>query len=201
MSRTYEDPCGTARALDRLGERWALLVVRELLFGPRRFGEIRAGLRGISPNVLTQRLEELTRDGIVEREDEHYRLTPRGAELEDVLLALARWGSRAPRPQGGELSAAALFLAFQTTYVPVDAPLEVEIRSGAEAYRVQLDPSFVKVTREPAKRPACVITTDIPTLRRLCFGDVTLDAVQVEGRRDAAQRFASAFRRPKIVTQ
>ncbi len=101
--RSYHDPCGVARALDVVGERWALLVVRELLLGPKRFTDLAGGLPGLSQNVLSQRLRELEDAGVVERVrlgppvgSRVYRLTPRGAELEAVLLALARWGSRVP---------------------------------------------------------------------------------------------------------
>src|ERR1700737_4169741 len=101
--RTYDDPCGVARALDRVGERWALLVVRELLFGPKRFTDLSQGLPGMSQNVLSQRLRELEDAAVVRRRRlgppssaRVYELTQRGAELEPVLQALARWGSRNP---------------------------------------------------------------------------------------------------------
>ena len=67
VPRSYEDPCGIARALDRVGERWALLVVRELLLGPKRFTDLRAGLPGLSPDVLSQRLRELEAEGLIDR--------------------------------------------------------------------------------------------------------------------------------------
>src|SRR5215475_467381 len=98
--RTYGDACRFARALDVVGERWALLVVRELLFGPKRFGTLRSGLPGVSPNVLSQRLRELEDAGIV-RHDRLpppanvavYALTDRGRALEPILVELGRWGS------------------------------------------------------------------------------------------------------------
>src|SRR3954452_10567314 len=100
--RTYGDRCGIARALDAVGERWALLVVRELLLGPKRFTDLRAGLPTLGPDVLAQRLRDLEAAGIVARRtlpppagSRVYELTERGQELEPVLLALGRWGSRA----------------------------------------------------------------------------------------------------------
>src|SRR6188508_245397 len=103
MTRTYDDGCGIAHALDLVGERWALLVVRELLLGPKRFTDLRAGLPGISANILSQRLRELEAEGIVARDTlpppagvAVYALTPRGAELEPVVLALGAWGIRSP---------------------------------------------------------------------------------------------------------
>src|SRR3954471_8869036 len=104
--RTYGQGCGTAHALDLVGDRWALLVVRELVLGPKRFTDLRAGLPGLGPDVLSQRLRDLEAAGIVERRTlappaaaKVYALTPRGAELEPVVLALGRWGSVAPFPQ------------------------------------------------------------------------------------------------------
>src|SRR5512132_494521 len=98
--RTYGDRCGVARALDVVGERWALLVVRELMLGPKRFTDLRGGLPNLSSEVLAQRLRELEEAGVVRRTTlpppnaaRVYELTARGRELEPVLLALGRWGS------------------------------------------------------------------------------------------------------------
>ena len=101
--RSYADPCGVARALDAVGERWALLVVRELSLGPRRFGQLRTGLPDVSPNVLSQRLRELEDAGVVHRYElpepasgTAYELTERGHALDPVLQALGRWGAAEP---------------------------------------------------------------------------------------------------------
>ena len=103
--RTYGDRCGVARALDIVGERWALLVVRELLLGPKRFTDLRAGLPHVGPDVLAQRLRDLEQSGIVRRGtlpppagSRIYELTERGRELEPVVIALGRFGSVAPFP-------------------------------------------------------------------------------------------------------
>src|SRR3982074_1706623 len=97
--RTYGDPCGIARALDLVGERWALLVVRELVLGPKRFTDLRAGLPNLSPDVLAQRLRDLERTGIVSRRtlpppagSRVYELTDRGRELEPGGRGPGRWG-------------------------------------------------------------------------------------------------------------
>src|SRR5258706_5231559 len=111
MPRTYADPCGLARALNLIGERWALLIVRELLLGPKRFTDLRRGLPTASQSVLTQRLGELERAGVLRRRElgppvgtQVYELTARGRELEPVLLGLSAWGSRTPVESAGELS-------------------------------------------------------------------------------------------------
>src|SRR5215213_1670346 len=100
--RTYCDGCAAAHALDLVGERWALLVARELILGPKRFTDLRAGLPGISPNVLSMRLDELEKVAVVRRlrlpppAGQVYELTEWGRELEPILLQLGRWGARSP---------------------------------------------------------------------------------------------------------
>ena len=125
--RTYLDLCGIARALDLVGERWALLVVRELLFGPKRFADLHRGLPGMSQNVLTQRLRELEESGVLIRRRGLppatgliYALTDHGRDLEPVLLALGRWGSplRPGPDSASELSPDALMVALRTTFNP-----------------------------------------------------------------------------------
>ena len=97
-SRSYEDACGSAHALDLIGERWAMLVMRELMLGPRRFGDLRGSLPGLSANVLTQRLEGLEAIGVVRRRKlpppasvQVYELTPWGYESERAIQELGRW--------------------------------------------------------------------------------------------------------------
>ena len=99
--KSYGQFCGLARSLDRVGDRWAMLIVRELLLGDRTFRELEAALVGISPSLLTQRLAQLTADGLVVRNEApqrskrvEYRLTEAGRSLERVILELIRWGSR-----------------------------------------------------------------------------------------------------------
>jgi DNA-binding HxlR family transcriptional regulator len=123
--RSYRDLCGIARALDVVGERWALLVVRELLCGPKRFADLHRGLPGMSQNVLTQRLRELEESHVLARRRAMppaagliYELTDHGRALEPVLLALGRWGSPLPpQPDSAhELSPDALIVALRTTF-------------------------------------------------------------------------------------
>src|SRR3954470_12767147 len=126
MARTYGDRCGIARALDVVGERWALLVVRELLLGPKRFTDLRAGLPNVGPDVLAQRLRDLEERGVVQRRtlpppaaSQVYELTGWGRELEPALLALGRWGSRAAVPsEDAPLGPDAAMLALKTMFDP-----------------------------------------------------------------------------------
>lgn len=123
-TRTHQDRCGVARALDVVGERWALLVVRELLLGPKRFTDLRRGLPKVSAEVLAQRLRDLEQAGVVHREPlpvlgavRVYTLTPRGAALEPVVLALGRWGSEVPLPAGAtSMSEDSYLLALKTLF-------------------------------------------------------------------------------------
>ena len=125
-TRTYGDACGIARALDIVGERWALMAVRELLLGPKRFTDLREGLPHASPNVLSQRLRDLEQAGIVRKRrlpppaaSQVYELTDRGQELAPVLDALGTWGSRLPLPgPDATMSFDAHILSFRTLFDP-----------------------------------------------------------------------------------
>src|SRR6187399_951996 len=127
--RWYDDACGTAHALDLVGERWALLVMRELMFGPKRFSDLRAGLPGISANVLTQRLEGLEASGLVVRRKlpppsgaNVYELTDWGYESEPIFQVLGRWASRSPAHDPSlPFSAASLLLSLRTMLDPARA--------------------------------------------------------------------------------
>jgi DNA-binding HxlR family transcriptional regulator len=134
----YDQFCGAACALDLVGDRWALLVVRELLFGPKRFTDLLAGLPGIGTNTLAARVSELEEGGVVRKRHlpaplavTVFELTERGRELEPVLVALARWGTRplmAKKPRH-ELRPAWLALALRTYFDP-SAPAGRPIRVG-----------------------------------------------------------------------
>ena len=123
--RTYGDRCGVARALDAVGERWALLVARELLLGPKRFSDLRAGLPNVSADILAARLRDLEASGVVARRtlappaaSKVYELTARGRALEPVVLELGRWGSAAPFPPAADarIGVDAFVIALMTLY-------------------------------------------------------------------------------------
>ncbi len=179
-TRRYGDPCGIARALDVVGDRWALLVVRELIFGPKRFSQLRDGLHGVSPNVLSQRLRDLEDGGIVRRDVLDppaavavYQLTPRGLALEPILLELGRWGSREPLPTAGELSASALLLALKTVFDPAarrrcDATFALRI--DGDWFGVTIASGSIDIAHGRAEHPAVTMETDAATLRSVAFG-------------------------------
>jgi DNA-binding HxlR family transcriptional regulator len=214
--RSYDDPCGVARALDVVGERWALLVVRELLLGPKRFGALSSGLPGMSQNVLSQRLRELQDAGVVRRRtfgppasSHGYELTERGRELEPVLLALARWGSRVAAGSAAELSVDALILALQTTFDPRGAgtlEARLELRIGDDCFCAEIGSGRFAVSRGNAGHADAILTTGAATLRALVFGHRTIaDAVGggdlwIDGDRRVVARFIRCFPRPTPVS-
>src|SRR4051812_22829584 len=141
--RRYEDACAAAHALDLVGERWTLLVMRELMLGPKRFSDLRADLPGISANVLTQRLEQLEAAGVLTRRklpppaSSHvYELTAWGYESEPIFQTLGRWATRSPLHDPSlPLSAVSLFLSFRTMLDPARArglKARIGFRIGAE---------------------------------------------------------------------
>src|SRR5215208_2398809 len=173
--RTYGDRCGIARALDLVGERWALLVVRELLLGPKRFTDLRAGLPHVSTDILAQRLRELEASGLVRRGklpppagSRIYELTARGAALEPAVLALGRWGSVAPFPPGeAEIGADALAIALKTLFAPSATdglPATYELRLGEDRFRVAVAGGRLDIARGSAQDADATIEADPGTL-------------------------------------
>jgi DNA-binding HxlR family transcriptional regulator len=211
--RKYGDRCGVARALDLIGERWALLVVRELLLGPKRFTDLRAGLPHVSPDVLSQRLRELEGDGIVQRRtlappagSRVYELTDRGMELEPVILALGRWGSGAPFPPGdARLGVDSAILALRTLFDPAAADglnASYELRLGDQRFRARVADGRLEVARGSAGDPDASIDTDTGTLSALLWhGRRLAEALRardiaIEGSRPAIERFLRLFPLP-----
>jgi len=178
VSRSYGDHFGVARSLDVIGERWALLIVRELLLGPKRFNDLLAGLPGASPNVISQRLRELIGSGVVRHRDlgprarvRVYELTDWGRELESVVLHLGQWGSRAPLPEGALWGLDSLLLALQATADPVVMNGRYELRVGSELFTVDGTSGSVRVRRGTVDRPDAVLTTDADTLHAVALGN------------------------------
>lgn len=202
--RSYGDPCGIARALDVVGERWALLIVRELLFGPKRFTDLKAGLPGASPNVLSQRLRELEAGNVVQRRHSGgalYELTEWGRKLHPILLQLGLWGARSLARPPGALSPDALMAAMEATFLRDEAAelcATYELRLGEERFSVEIERGTIAVARGSPHAPDAVIETDAGTLRELVFGDRKLaDApVQIHGEARTARKFFRLFARP-----
>ena len=209
--RSYGDPCGVSRALDMVGDRWALLIVRELLLGPKRFTDLRRGLPGASPNVLSQRLDEMEEHGVVARRTlappagaRVYELTAWGRDLEPVVLALGRWGSRSPWPVPGELGVDSLMLALRTTFdaeAAAGVHARLALHLGDDRFRLRVSGRDLVVERGEEADPDALVETDPGTLRRVVFGGVALadTAARVTGDAEAAGRVLALFPRPATV--
>jgi DNA-binding HxlR family transcriptional regulator/putative sterol carrier protein len=212
--RTYGDACRFAYALDLIGERWALLVVRELLLGPKRFTDLRAGLPHASPNILSERLRELEQAGVLHRRKlpppapaQVYELTEWGMELEPIVTGLGAWGARSPvPPEHREIGVDSVVLALRSLFDPAAAgELEAsyELRLGEERFHVAVAGGEVELGRGPAAEPAAAIETDPATLAALLTGQMPLaEAVEAglartEGSKRELRRFLSLFPMPE----
>src|SRR3984893_5642630 len=179
--RWYDDACCTALGVELVGERWSLLIVRELMFGGRRFSELRAGLPGISANILTMRLEGLVRVGIIQRRKlpppasvQIYELTPWGYEAEVVLQELGRWATRSPLHDPTlPLSAASIMMSFRTMYSRERAKGEaatIGFRFGDEAFVVDFGSEGIRTRRGEPEGCALVVSTNSIALASVVYG-------------------------------
>jgi DNA-binding HxlR family transcriptional regulator len=211
MAKRFEQYCPIAHAMSLVGERWALLVVRELLKGPRRYTDLAGGLPGIGTNVLATRLRELEAAEVIARRklpppaaSTVYELTDYGAELEEVLHAMARWGARSlglPRPHD-ELDPDWGLNAFPALLYPErarDVTARYVVRIGDEAFTVALDDGCLHVAAGADGEPDADMAMDFATFYELATGDLAaVDAIEdgrlrVDGDRDAAIRFFEMF--------
>lgn len=214
--RRYDDACGTAHALDLIGERWALLVMRELMLGPKRFTDLRSDLPGISANVLTQRLEGLEAAGLVLRRRlpppasvQVYELTPWGYEAEPIIQTMGRWATRSPLHDPTlPLSATSLMLSFRTMFGPErvkDFTARIGFRLGAETFLVTVADGRIQAERGDPAEAETVFTGTPPAVAGVVYGGVPIaameaeDALKVEGDRAVAERFVTLFPLPPKV--
>lgn len=213
-TRTYNQACSAAHALDLVGERWALLVIRELLLGPKRFTDLREGLPQASPNILSQRLHELEEAGIVRHRKLAppagswvYELTDWGMELEPVLLHLARWGGRSPlRDLTAGASVDALMLALRSGFDPKSSGnlrATYALRVGEHTFTVRVADGRLTVVRGDAPEPDVVIETDAATfasliMHRQRLGDATAgERLTLTGDQDRVERLLQALAPPR----
>jgi DNA-binding HxlR family transcriptional regulator len=213
VRRRYDDACGAAHALELVGERWALLVMRELMFGPRRFGDLRAALPGISANVLTQRLEGLEASGIVERQRlpppasvQVYGLTPWGLEAEPIFQALGRWAARSPAHDPTlPLSPVSLMLSLRTLFDAEQAQgveTTVGFVFGEETFVVRVEAGVVTAAREAVDGADVIFTGSPQAVAAAVHGNMPLailadaGALAVTGDWGRAEEFVRLFSLP-----
>jgi DNA-binding HxlR family transcriptional regulator len=214
--RSYDDACGAAHALDLVGERWALLILRELLFGPKRFSDLRTDLPGISANVLTQRLEGLEEAGLVVRRRlpppssaQVYEVTPWGAESEPIFQALGRWAARSPHHDPSlPLSAVSLLLSFRTMLDPARAEgiaARIGLRIGDQAFLAHIAEGRIEIARADIQGADVVFAGPAPIIAAAVYGGQPLGELEaagllaVEGDRALAERFVTLFPLPPKV--
>lgn len=210
--RWYDDACGSAHAMELVGERWSLLIVREMMFGPRRFGDIRAALPGLSANVLTQRLETLERHGLVVRAKlpppasvQVYRLTEWGMQADQVLMVLGAWAARSPGHDPTlPLSKTSLMLSFRTMFQTArpHTDMTVGFRFGEEAFRVRIADGTLTPTRAEIDDADVTFIATPEVMASYVYGKVPLaelegdGALAVEGDRGKAMAFQTLFTLP-----
>jgi DNA-binding HxlR family transcriptional regulator/putative sterol carrier protein len=213
LKRSYGDGCAAAHGLALIGERWALLVVRELLLGPKRFTDLRAGLSAISPNVLTQRLDELEHAAIVRRRKLTrpaaawvYELTEWGMQLEPVVMALGRWAARSPFLPEGSLNVDSLILSFRTMFDRHAAEgfaASVELRIGEDRFHADVSRGRMELIRGTADQPDAIIEGDADAFAGVVYGGrkvaeaLRKGDLKIEGDKTAAKRFLTLFPLPE----
>ncbi|MGE5534054.1 MAG: winged helix-turn-helix transcriptional regulator [Acidobacteriota bacterium] len=216
--RVYEDGCATAHALDLVGERWALLVMRELLLGPKRFSDLRASLPGISANVLTQRLEDLEAVSIVRRRTlpppaaaSVYELTEWGQESEELFRVIGKWAARSPlhNPKA-PLSVASVVMSMRTMFSPKRAGRlsgSLGFRFGREEFVAVVDNGNFSIERGDASSADVIVTGNQNALAGAIYGGVPLKtleksgALAIEGDRALLERYLTLFPLPDKAPQ
>jgi DNA-binding HxlR family transcriptional regulator len=213
-SRRYDDACGTAYALEVFGDRWALLIMRELMLGPRRFSQLRADLPGVSASILTQRLTDLERRKVLVKTKlpppaatPVYELTQWGYEAEPITAAMGRWAARSPSQNPSRrISGVSLLLSFRTMLdVTRCSNLDAcfGFRFGEDVYAARLTSNGFAVAQGDPPDPRVRFAGMPEALGAAVYGQEPLaqleaeGALQISGDRRLAQRFMTLFPLPE----
>jgi len=208
--RRYDDACGLAHALELVGERWAMLVLRELSYGPRRFSELKADLQGISANVLTQRLTELEARGLVRKTKlpppasvQVYQATEWGLEAVPVIASLGRWAARSPLHDPTlPMSHVSLLMSLQTLISRDRAKGfrgRICFRLGDAAYVASVHDGQLDVDRHDAVDCDVTFTGTPSAVAGVIHGGAPFETIRVEGNMELASRFRTLFPLPPKV--
>jgi DNA-binding HxlR family transcriptional regulator len=214
--RTYNQYCATAHTLDLIGERWTLLIVRELVTGPKRFRDLLDSLAGIGTGLLASRLKFLEGEGLVQRvtlpppaRTPAYELTEAGAELEPAVMALSRWGMKwalGERREGEHYRPGWAVLGMQAIFEPEEAgdiDAVYEFRIDDEVFHARIEHGQIESRHGPAQRPDAVIEATAEAFLEIAAGRLRLGdairagAVALSGDRDALRSLRSMFRWPE----
>lgn len=210
--RVYEDACGTAHALELIGERWAPLVLRELMFGPRRFSELKADLPGISANVLTQRLTELEQRGLVRKAQlpppasvQVYEATAWALEAAPLLRALGRWAVRSPAHDPGRfVSPVSIMMSMQTMFDAERADgfsASAGFRFGGTTFVAAIQDGEIDVRRGAAEGCDFTVTATPEEVAAVLYGGAPVDGIRIDGDLARATRFVTLFPLPPKVPE
>ncbi|GAA2809870.1 winged helix-turn-helix transcriptional regulator [Nonomuraea dietziae] len=207
-ARSYGDPCAAARALDLVGERWALMIVRELLFGPKRYSDLQSGLPNASPTVLSQRLRDLDSGGVIQRRKLGapvrawvYELTDWGRQLEPVLVHLGRWGRATSAVQTTmALGADSLMLALRSHLDSArlgDLHATLVVALGEDVFTLHIAQGELAVVRDEPPGWDAALRTDPATFKALLIDGIPVaelsDRLSVEGDRGVLDRLIKAL--------
>lgn len=208
--RRYDDACGTAHGLELIGERWALLVLRELLLGPRRFSQLKEDLPGISANVLTQRLSELEERGLVVKRRlpppasvQVYEATEWGLEAEPIVQVLGRWAARSPHHDPTlPISGVSILLSFRTMINEKKAK-GIDARIGfifdEDHYVARLKKGRFKVAKGDTTGVDLLFEGKPSALAAIVYGGAPFELMRVSGDRELAEKFRTLFPLPPKV--
>jgi DNA-binding HxlR family transcriptional regulator/putative sterol carrier protein len=213
--RTYNQYCATAHTLDLVGERWTLLILREMLTGPKRFRDLHESLSGIGTGLLASRLKHLEAEGLVERvtlpppaRTPAYALTEAGAELEPAVMALSRWGMKwalGERKRGEHFRPGWAVLGMQAIFDPAaaaDFDAVYEFRVGDDVFHARVDHGRIESLHGPAQRPDATIEAEADAFLELAAGRLSLadaigsGSVSFSGDRQALRSLRGIFRWP-----
>lgn len=208
--RRYEDACGLAHAMELLGERWAMLALRELAYGPRRFSELKSDLQGISANVLTQRLSELEARGLVRKlklpppaSVQVYEATEWGLEVVPLIASLGRWAARSPLHDPElRMSHVSVIMSLQTLISPERARglnARIGFRFGDVNYVTTVHDGRLDVERRDAEGCDVTFTGPPSAIAAVIHGGAPFDTIGVEGDMELAKRFVTLFLLPEKV--
>jgi DNA-binding HxlR family transcriptional regulator len=212
----YGDACGTAFALELIGERWALLIMREMMFGPRRFTDLRAGLPGISAKALTERLESLEQAGMVQRRQlpppaatQVYELTEWGYRVDVAIMELGRWAAFSPGHDPTlPLSAASLMMSFRTMFDPslsAGVAVVAAINIGVDRFQVTIADGLLRAERAEPDNPGFALSApEASVIAGVVYGKIPCGALAASGLSVAgdlatAQRFIDLFHLPPKI--
>lgn len=216
--RDYNDGCAAAHALDIIGERWALLIMRELLLGPKRFSDLRSSLPGISANVLTQRLQGLEDKSIVSRSrlpapaaSNVYELTEWGMESEEIIKVIGRWAARSPYvAEGKPMSVNSVILSLRTMFnanQARDLRAKIGLQFAEDEFLARVAGGVLDISRGDASQGDTVISCNQNALAGVIYGGVPLEKllrtgeIDVTGKLSLAKRFCKLFPLPATAPQ